>query len=236
MNNSFDNYEDKLDSILLNIKNKNKEIKNEITDNFEMIDNIKNETISDIENNTTEKNETNETNKTNETNETNTTEKNTTEKNIDKPVEKDYYCKQLDSLNYCLEMHKVRKNKKADFDIHSSQKYSIEDEDIDKPNIVLGWKDLSDIKKEKLIEDFIVELTYKHNLEIKETMDFVNLNIGKIKYDKQSEKIIDILGMTTCIENNTKVLKIKQKMTKTNSSNINKLRKSLLTSKKSKIA
>lgn len=67
-------------------------------------------------------------------------------------------------------------------------------------------------------------------------MDFVNLNIGKIKYDKQSEKIIDILGMTTCIENNTKVLKIKQKMTKTNSSNINRLRKSLLTSKKSKIA
>ena len=225
MNNSFDNYEDKLDSILLNIKNKNKEIKNEITDNFEMIDNIKNETISDIENNTTEKNEKNEKNETN-----------TTKKNIDKPVEKDYYCKQLDSLNYCLEMHKVRKNKKADFDIHSSQKYSIEDEDIDKPNIVLGWKDLSDIKKEKLIEDFIVELTYKHNLEIKETMDFVNLNIGKIKYDKQSEKIIDILGMTTCIENNTKVLKIKQKMTKTNSSNINKLRKSLLTSKKSKIA
>jgi len=168
MNNSFDNYEDKLDSILLNIKNKNKEIK--------------------IETNTTEKIETNTTEKI----ETNTTEKietNNIKKNIDKPVEKDYYCKQLDSLNYCLEMHKVRKNKKADFDIHSSQKYSIEDEDIDKPNIVLGWKDLSDIKKEKLIEDFIVELTYKHNLEIKETMDFVNLNIGKIKYDKQNEKI-----------------------------------------------
>ena len=219
MNNSFDNYEDKLDSILLNIKNKNNEIKNEITDNFEMIDNIKNETISDIEINTIEKNKTNN-----------------IKKNIDKPEEKDYYCKQLDSLNYCLEMHKVRKNKKADFDIHSAQKYSIEDEDIDKPNIVLGWKDLSDVKKKKLIEDFIVELTDKHNLELKQTMDFVNLNIGKIKYDKQSEKIIDILGMTTCIENNTKVLKIKQKMTKTNSSNINRLRKSLLTSKKSKIA
>ena len=133
-------------------------------------------------------------------------------------------------------MHKVRKNKKADFDIHSAQKYSIEDEDIDKPNIVLGWKDLSDIKKEKLIEDFIVELTDKHNLELKSTMEFVNLNIGKIKYDKQNEKIIDILGMTTCIENNTKILKMKQKTTKTNSSNINRLRKSLLTSKKSKIA
>lgn len=130
MNNSFDNYEDKLDSILLNIKNKNNEIKNEITDNFEMIDNIKNETISDIEINTIEKNKTNN-----------------IKKNIDKPEEKDYYCKQLDSLNYCLEMHKVRKNKKADFDIHSAQKYSIEDEDIDKPNIVLGWKDLSDVKK-----------------------------------------------------------------------------------------
>lgn len=221
MNNSFDNYEDKLDLILLNIKNKNKEIKNKITDNFEK---VKNETISDIENNTIEKIE------------TNTTEKNSIKKNIDKPEEKDYYCKQLDSLNYCLEMHKVRKNKKADFDIHSAQKYNIEDEDIDKPNIVLGWKDLSDVKKEKLIEDFIVELTNKHNLELKQTIDFVNLNIGKIKYDKQSEKIIDILGMTTCIENNTKVLKIKQKTTKTNSSNINRLRKSLLTSKKSKIA
>ena len=221
MNNSFDNYEDKLDLILLNIKNKNKEIKNKITDNFEK---VKNETISDIENNTIEKIE------------TNTTKKNSIKKNIDKPEEKDYYCKQLDSLNYCLEMHKVRKNKKADFDIHSAQKYNIEDEDIDKPNIVLGWKDLSDVKKEKLIEDFIVELTNKHNLELKQTIDFVNLNIGKIKYDKQSEKIIDILGMTTCIENNTKVLKIKQKTTKTNSSNINRLRKSLLTSKKSKIA
>ena len=38
-------------------------------------------------------------------------------------------------------------------------------------------------------------------------MEFVNLNIGKIKYDKQNEKIIDILGMTTCIENNTKNIK-----------------------------
>ena len=76
MNNSFDNYEDKLDSILLNIKNKNNEIKNEITDNFEMIDNIKNETISDIEINTIEKNKTNN-----------------IKKNIDKPEEKDYYCK-----------------------------------------------------------------------------------------------------------------------------------------------
>ena len=133
-------------------------------------------------------------------------------------------------------MHKVRKNKKADFDIHSTQKYSIEDEDIDKPNIVLGWKDLSDIIKNKMIEDFIVDITDRYNLDLKPTMDFVNSNISKIKYDKQEEKIIDILGMTTCIENNTKILKIKKKKNiKTTSSNINRLRKSLNTSKKTKL-
>ena len=41
-------------------------------------------------------------------------------------------------------MYKVRKNKKADFDIHSIQKYNIEDEDIDKEEKILTWKDLSE--------------------------------------------------------------------------------------------
>ena len=42
--------------------------------------------------------------------------------------------------------------------------------------------------------------------------------------------------MTTCIENNTKILKIKKKKNiKTTSSNINRLRKSLNTSKKTKL-
>ena len=40
--------------------------------------------------------------------------------------------KQYDSLNYSLEMHKVRKNKKADFDIYSNNNLNIEDENIDK--------------------------------------------------------------------------------------------------------
>ena len=40
--------------------------------------------------------------------------------------------KQFESINYCYEMYKVRKNKKADFDIHSINKLNIEDDDIDK--------------------------------------------------------------------------------------------------------
>tara|TARA_Y100001958_G_C21174181_1_gene505341 strand:+ start:684 stop:1259 length:576 start_codon:yes stop_codon:yes gene_type:complete len=189
MNNSFANYEDKLELILSDIKNKNRLLKN----------NLKKDTHNEEPEEPEEK-------------KIDTKDEEPEEKKTDtKPVEKDYYCKQLDSLNYCLEMHKVRKNKKADFDIHSAQKYNIEDEDIDKPNIVLGWKDLSDIKKEELIENFIVEITDRFNLDLKQTMEFVNSNISKIKYDKQKEKIVDILGMTTCIENNTKILKIKKK-------------------------
>ena len=33
-------------------------------------------------------------------------------------------CKQFDSLNYSLEMHKVRKNKKADFNIHNVNEHN----------------------------------------------------------------------------------------------------------------
>lgn len=234
MNNSFANYEDKLELILSDIKNKNRLLKN----------NLKKETNDeepeeDEEKKIDTKDEENEEPEENKEKKTDTKDEEPEEpeekKTDTKPVEKDYYCKQLDSLNYCLEMHKVRKNKKADFDIHSAQKYNIEDEDIDKPNIVLGWKDLSDIKKEELIEIFIVEITDRFNLDLKQTMDFVNSNISKIKYDKQEEKIIDILGMTTCIENNTKILKIKKKNIKTTSSNINRLRKSLTTSKKTRL-
>ena len=57
---------------------------------------------------------------------------NTINKNEEIKDTKDFYCKQLDSLNYCLEMHKVRQNKKADFDIYSTLKYNIEDENIGK--------------------------------------------------------------------------------------------------------
>ena len=78
---------------------------------------------------------------------------------------KDYFCKQLDSLNYIYEMYKVRKNKKADFDIHSTQKYSIEDENIDKCEIILGWKELSRMIKNILIKNFVLEISDKYNLE-----------------------------------------------------------------------
>ena len=70
-------------------------------------------------------------------------------------------------------MHKVRKNKKADFDIHSTQKYNIEDDNIDKCEIILGWKDLSNNDKNILIENFVVEICKKYNLEIKYTLEFL---------------------------------------------------------------
>ena len=51
-------------------------------------------------------------------------------------------------------MYKVRKNKN-DFDIYSTQKYNIEDEDIDKIEVILGWKDLDNSIKEELINDYV---------------------------------------------------------------------------------
>ena len=119
---------------------------------------------------------------------------------------KDYFCKQLDSLNYIYEMHKVRKNKKADFDIHSTNKYSIEDDNIDKCEIILGWKDLSNNDKNILIENFVVEICSKYNLENNYVLEFVNSNIDKIKYDKSKKKIIDLNGMIQCVEGDKQVL------------------------------
>ena len=151
-----------------------------------------------------------------------------------KSADKDFYCKQLDSLNYCLEMYKVRKNKKADFDIHSSQKYNIEDENIDKHVEVLNWKNLSESFQKKLINEFVEDTSKKYNLDIEYTEIFINNNLNKIKYDKYKKKIVDLYGMINCIENTINVLKIKKVAAKGVNSRINKLRKSLSTSKKSR--
>jgi hypothetical protein len=157
------------------------------------------------------------------------------EKKITTNENKDFYCKQLDSLNYSLEMYKVRKNKKADFDIHSTQKYNIEDEDIDKEEKILTWKDLSESLQQNLIKNFIGEISEKYNLDIEYTNLFINNNLNKIKYDKYKKKIIDLQGMINCVENNNNILKIKTNtVVKNVNSQVNKLRKALSTSKKSR--
>ena len=208
MNNSFENYEKKLDFIINNIKNKNKIRK---TQNNKVKEEINEEQINkkEMKNKKIVKN---------------------------KNEDKDFYCKQLDSLNYCLEMYKVRKNKKADFDIHSIQKYNIEDEDIDKEQKILNWKDLSETKQEELIKNFIKEISDKYNLDINYTEIFIRDNLSKIKYDKYKKKIVDLHGMINCVENNINILKIKKITTKGTNSHINKLRKSLATSKKTRFS
>ena len=150
--------------------------------------------------------------------------------NNEKKETKDFYCKQLDSLNYCLEMHKVRQNKKADFDIYSTLKYNIEDENIGKNVVFSNWKDLDNNLKNDLINEFIKEISETNNLDFEYTQEFVNNNLNKIKYDKYNKKIVDIHGMIKCTNDNKTILKIKIKDKK--NSNINKLRKSLSNLKK----
>ena len=217
MNSSFENYETKIDNIITNIKNNNKIIKTH-----------KNVVVSK-----TKLNDNEEDNKLNDNEKDIKLSSNPGNKNA-KPGEKDFYCKQLDSLNYCLEMHKVRKNKKADFDIHNTEKYSIEDKNIDKQMEVLSWKELPDSLKEESIMNFINEISNNHNMDLDYTTIFVNSNLNKIKYDKYKGKIVDLYGMINCIENNINILKIKPKITGTVNSRVNKLRKALSTSKKSR--
>tara|TARA_B110001452_G_scaffold6496_1_gene5940 strand:+ start:1710 stop:2369 length:660 start_codon:yes stop_codon:yes gene_type:complete len=214
MNSSFENYESKIDSIITNIKKNNKNIKN----NNKIIKTHKKEIIEETLLSEEENDELND----------KPVDKNT------KPGDKDFYCKQLDSLNYCLEMHKVRKNKKADFDIHNTEKYSIEDKNIDKQIEVLTWKELPESLKKESIMNFINEISNNHNIEVEYTTVFVNNNLNKIKYDKYKGKIVDLYGMINCIENNINILKIKPKMSGTVNSRVNKLRKALSTSKKSR--
>ena len=218
MNTSFENYEKKIDFIINNIKNNNKIKKIHKMDEKDEKNDMEECYIEEDKIEIKEKE----------------VKKKIEEKKTKENGDKDFYCKQLDSLNYCLEMHKVRKNKKADFDIHSIQKYNIEDKDIDKCVEVLGWKDLSESVQKNLIDNFAKENSSKYNLEIKYTEIFINSNLNKIKYDKYEKKIVDIYGMINCIENDINILKIKKTVTKGPNSRINKLRKSLSTSKKSR--
>ena len=129
------------------------------------------------------------------------------EENKEKNSSNRLKCKQFDTINYCYEMYKVRKNKKADFDIYSTQKYNIEDENIDKMEIILGWKELDNNRKEELIEDYIDTLsdTYK-SLSKTYIKDFVIKNKAKIRYNKKDKKIDTILGI--CYLNNELSIKI----------------------------
>lgn len=132
-------------------------------------------------------------------------------------------CKQFDTINYCYEMYKVRKNKKADFDIYSTQKYNIEDEDIDKIDKIQGWKELDNKIKEELLENYIDKLDNSYiNLSRNYIKDFVIKNKTKVKYNKKDKQIDDILGM--CYLNNELIIKKKKQNSNVT---IDKLRKSI---------
>ena len=106
-----------------------------------------------------------------------------------KKIEKN---KQFETINYCYEMYKVRKNKKADFDIHSMNKLNIEDKDIDKVDKVLSWKELDDSVKNVLIDNYVDELYNVYlNKIMKETIkNFILKNKNKIRYNKKEKKLI----------------------------------------------
>ena len=146
------------------------------------------------------------------------------------PTKKNMISKQFDSLNYSLEMHKVRKNKKADFDIYSNNNLNIEDEDIDKCIIINSWKDLSEEQKNIYINDYSITLfnLYNNTISQEEILSFINENLNKIKYDKVNRCIIDIQGLSYKLNNDKGELYIKKKFNTTSKdSRLNKLRKSL---------
>ena len=145
------------------------------------------------------------------------------------PNKKNMISKQYDSLNYSLEMHKVRKNKKADFDIYSNNKLSIEDENIDKCEIIDSWKELSIEQKNIYIDNYSITLfkLYNNTISQEDILDFITKNINKIKYDKVNKCIIDIQGLNYKVNNNVGELFIKKNINTTKNSRLNKLRKSL---------
>ena len=135
-------------------------------------------------------------------------------------------CKQFDSLNYSLEMHKVRKNKKADFDIHNVIQHNIEDEDIDKCEYVMSWKELSKDIQNELIDNYSEKICNNYKLDKKYIIDFINSNQNKIKYNKKNKIIDDITNIEDSINSeNTRVLIIKEK--KKTTSKLDKFRKQL---------
>ena len=164
----------------------------------------------------------------NDNNNNNNINKTSKKKNIDKN-KKNMIQKQYDSLNYSLEMHKVRKNKKADFDIYSSTNFNIEDKDIDKALFIPSWKDLDEDAKIILIENYanLLYNKYGSKLSLDYIIDFINNNKNKIKYDKINKCICDLSGLNSIIENNEIKLSIKKNVTINKNSHINKLRKSL---------
>ena len=155
--------------------------------------------------------------------------KETIKKKISDPNKKNMISKQYDSLNYSLEMHKVRKNKKADFDIYSNNKLSIEDENIDKCEIIDSWKELSIEQKNIYIDNYSITLfkLYNNTISQEDILDFITKNINKIKYDKVNKCIIDIQGLNYKVNNNVGELFIKKNINTTKNSRLNKLRKSL---------
>lgn len=155
--------------------------------------------------------------------------KNIKEKISNKTEKKNQISKQYDSLNYSLEMHKVRKNKKADFDIYSTNNLDIEDVDIDKCIFYKSWKELSSEEQNLFIKQYANILYDKYNkyLNIDYIITFINNNSNKIKYDKINKCILNILDLEFKIDNeNNGELYIK-KMSNNISSQIKKLRKSL---------
>ena len=161
-----------------------------------------------------------------------TTQKN--EVHIDKKkelTENEKRCHTLEGLQYCLEMHKVKNNKKADFDIHNNSKLNIEDEDIDKFKSYSNWNDLSEEFKNEKIKEFILHLQQKHNLDNK-SIDkleiLINSNIKNIKYNKYQEKIIDLVGLVykkdiNCFNMNT-IKTSDKKNSRVKNSRLSKLR------------
>lgn len=146
------------------------------------------------------------------------------------PNKKNMISKQYDSLNYSLEMHKVRKNKKADFNIHSNNNLSIEDENIDKCKVVNSWKELPIEQKNMHIDDYSVILfeLYNKTISREDILCFITKNINKIKYDKVNKCIVDIQDLNYKVNNNKGELFIKKKINTTSKdSRLNKLRKSL---------
>lgn len=146
------------------------------------------------------------------------------------PTKKNMISKQFDSLNYSLEMHKVRKNKKADFDIYSNNNLDIEDDDIDKCIIINSWKELSEEEKNTHINNYSISLfnLYNNTISQEEILSFINDNFSKIKYDKVNKCIIDVQGLSYREKDNKGELYIKKKVNTTSKdSRLNKLRKSL---------
>lgn len=135
-------------------------------------------------------------------------------------------CKQFDSLNYSLEMHKVRKNKKADFNIHNVNEHNIEDDNIDKCEYVMSWKELPEDIQDELIDNYAEKICTNYKLDKQYIIDFINSNQNKIKYNKKNKIIDDITNMVVSINNdNNRILIIKEK--KKSTSKLDKFRRQL---------